>query len=138
MKDNPNEVLASLVLSLEATATEARKGERTDLLEIVTPAIAKCKRAMFPYGTMRSSHGEVDFKADTGEVIEIRHYQDDDALKGISRVDVIEWHLRYPGEDIAQSHDILDFGTWEEDGKYYGPAEGWREDRNKMRRGEEL
>lgn len=123
MQDNPMEALrrAEKVLSnLRSTRLVEEPGGDVD------EALAACQRALHPYGTMASSHGEVDFRADTGQVIEIRHDREgSDALFGITRVDVVEWQLAYPGEDIAQCHDILDFGMWW--GVDYSPAElEWR------------
>ena len=84
-------------------------------------------------GTMTSSHGEVDFDADTGAVIGVRDYDSDDSyLSDIARVDVGEWKREYPGEDIANHHDILDFGTWGRSGKYDGPCLSWRTERRQM------
>jgi hypothetical protein len=40
--------------------------------------------------------------------------------------------LRYPGEDIAVGHDILDFGYWMKNGKYEPPCADWRKDREWM------
>ena len=84
-------------------------------------------------GTMTSSHGEVDFDVNTGAVLGVRDYDSDDSyLSELARVDVEEWKREYPGEDIANRHDILDFGTWEKSGKYEGPCWDWRRDRGRM------
>ena len=60
------------------------------------------------------------------------------------KVDVDEWRLRYPGEDIEGEHDILDFGFWYyavADGnenaatnrtRYEPPCENWRLEREAM------
>lgn len=49
------------------------------------------------------------------------------------KVDIDEWRLRYPGEEVEGEHDILDFGFWYYDdrarkrnAKYEPPSESWR------------
>lgn len=82
-------------------------------------------------GTMTSSNGEVDFNADTGYVLEVRsaNAKYENYLFDIVRVDVDEWNREYPGEDIANYHDVLDFGTWDRFGIYEKPCLSWRRDR---------
>lgn len=79
-------------------------------------------------GVLISTHGEVTFDADTGDVLEVERYTSGDELD-IARVDVAEWKRTYPGEHIAASHDILDFGTWDRNGVYDGPSLEWRRER---------
>lgn len=87
--------------------------------------------------TLFSSCGQLEFDTDTGRVARCALSRDF-GPKPV-RVDVEEWHKRYPGEDIVAAgggHDILDFGLWFRDGHYDGPCEGWRTDREEMLREE--
>lgn len=87
------------------------------------------------YGQMFSSCGRVLFDTVTGEVVSCSLETGKRAYKGGHlpvRVDVDEWRRRYPGEDIAAGHDILDFGYWMKNGEYEPPCEDWRKDRERM------
>lgn len=56
-----------------------------------------------------------------------------DGYDNITRLDADEWRRFYPGENITLGHDILDFGSWDTDGRYVGPETDWREEYAKMR-----
>ena len=62
------------------------------------------------FGKLFSSNGTVVFRVSDGAVDRTLSEWDGDGLP--ARVDVKEWHSRYPGEDVAAGHDILDFGLW--------------------------
>ena len=83
-----------------------------------------------------SSAGTLAFDPETGGVRRQALTEDYEKIQ-ILCVDVAEWRHRYPGEKVANSHDILDFGYWyeDEDGniRYEPPAEGWRLDRERLR-----
>lgn len=57
-----------------------------------------------------------------------------DGYDDITRLDVDEWRSYYPGEDPAGPHDILDFGSWDEGGRYVPAEADWREEFRKSRR----
>ena len=81
--------------------------------------------------TATGNWGELICDATTGNVIEYRHGGDwekpGDGYDNITRLDPDEWRAFYPGEDIAAGHDILDFGSWDAEGRYVGPEMDWRE-----------
>jgi len=84
-----------------------------------------------------SSCGEIVFDTLTGEVIQKLTKYDDVNL--IVWVNIVEWKQRYPGEDVAAGHDILDFGLWYIDKEdlttgYDPPREDWRVFRTCCRR----
>ena len=84
------------------------------------------------YGQLFSSCGSALFDVETGEVVSCNLETGTGGYKKAHlpvRVDVAEWKARYPGEDVAAGHDILDFGYWMKNGKYEPPCEGWRRDR---------
>ena len=90
-----------------------------------------------------SSHGTVQFDAETGEVLSVEaggtgSTELTETFRPV-RVDVCEWRARYPGECVLGEHDILDFGYWyQEDGfyAYTDPCESWRLEREQMLREE--
>ena len=92
------------------------------------------------YGQLFSSCGSVLFDVATGEVVSCAlETFGDYAYKTEHlpvRIDTDEWLRRYPGEDIAAGHDILDFGYWMKSGKYEPPCEDWRKDREAMQKEE--
>lgn len=51
-----------------------------------------------------------------------------DGYDDITRLDVDEWRAFYPGEDVSGPHDVLDFGSWDEAGRYVPAEADWRED----------
>ncbi|MDY0362794.1 MAG: hypothetical protein RBR08_15200 [Desulforegulaceae bacterium] len=84
-------------------------------------------------GILNSSHGRIVFDTETGDIIEMVFFKKDDPknyLPCITKIDVAEWLRAYPGESLAEEHDILDFGTWDIDGNYEDPCHEWREERN--------
>ena len=89
-----------------------------------------------------SIHGKIEFDVDSGFVTATEL---DSAFTGRPyKIDVDEWRLRYPGEDMEGEHNILDFGYWyyrtakNEQGKrrkdvaYEPPCEDWRKEREEM------
>lgn len=82
-----------------------------------------------------SSHGKIEFDVDSGFVTATEL---DRAFTGRPyKIDVDEWRLRYPGEDMEGEHDILDFGFWlrakpGEEQRYEPPCEDWRKEREEM------
>lgn len=89
------------------------------------------------YFLLRSSHGIIRVSADVG-LVTAKHLSS--AWEGAypAKIDVEEWHKRYPNEDICQfgEHDILDFGYWMSDGAYEPPCENWRIGRAERRKQE--
>jgi hypothetical protein len=83
-----------------------------------------------------SSCGVVVFDPLTGRVMpELTSYDDENLIVWVN---VVEWRRRYPGEDVAAGHDILDFGLWYLNKKdlttgYDPPCESWRQDREALR-----
>ena len=92
--------------------------------------------------TLCSTYGKVEFDIDSGFVTAAE--LDREFTGRPYKIDVDEWRLRYPGEDMGGEHDILDFGYWyrrrpkAEDGRrhqvavYEPPCEDWRKEREEM------
>ena len=88
--------------------------------------------------TLQSTYGTVVFDIDTGLVQTLD--LDSEVTGRPFKIDVDEWRLRYPGEDMAGEHDVLDFGYWyykkkpgakrgRRNVEYEEPCENWRKDR---------
>ena len=88
------------------------------------------------------SYGKVEFDIESGFVKSVELDRDFGCKP--YKIDVDEWRLRYPGEDMEGEHDVLDFGYWchkrakGEDGRrhqvavYEPPCEDWRKEREEM------
>ena len=74
--------------------------------------------------------GELKCDVNTGNVVSYERGGDwekeGDGYDNITRLDVDEWRKTYPIGDLTAGHDILDFGSWDKDGRYEGPEEDWR------------
>jgi len=76
------------------------------------------------WGTLTccAKHGHVLEYDGEGDLL--MHYGD------IKRLDVSEWRRQYPGRVLAGlERDILDFGSWDRDGRYVEAEHDWRERR---------
>ncbi|VGO15111.1 hypothetical protein PDESU_03691 [Pontiella desulfatans] len=79
--------------------------------------------------TVCGTHGELTVRLADGNVI--GRSPEEAYLGAVVRVDVDEWQRAYPAEQLkpGSSHDILDFGSWDEHGLYEEPAYSWRKER---------
>ena len=90
----------------------------------------------YPFATAYSSHGELIFRADTGEVVANVRYNardpESDFLCFVDRVDVREWNTFYNERmKDGASVDILDVGYWSKKGNthdYEPPVADFRRD----------
>lgn len=79
----------------------------------------------YPFATAYSSHGELIFRADTGDAVANVRYNAADPeslfLCCIERVDVREWNEHYQEHmKDGASVDILDVGYWSKKGDKHG------------------
>lgn len=79
--------------------------------------------------TVCGTHGELTVRLDDGNVV--GRSPEEAYLGEVVRLDIEEWHRAYPAEELkpGSSHDILDFGGWDEHGLYEEPAHSWRIER---------
>lgn len=79
--------------------------------------------------TVCGTHGELTVRLDDGVVI--GRSPEEAYLGAVVRLDIEEWRRAYPAEELkpGSSHDILDFGGWDEHGLYEEPAHSWRIER---------
>lgn len=80
---------------------------------------------MTKYGTLFSSNGEIVFRVSDGKIVKSKSDWTEEHMP--TRVDVREWRRRYPGEDVAAGHDILDFGLWFDE-TYFPPEAEFRKE----------
>jgi len=109
------------LLEDEEVITTKKKGVKT--MEQAKAAENECTF------TVCGTHGELTVLLADGKVI--GRSPEEAYLGEVVRVDVDEWHRAYPAEKLksGSSHDILDFGSWDEHGLYDEPAHSWRIER---------
>lgn len=80
--------------------------------------------------TANGCWGELHCDPVTGNVVRYERGGDwekeGDGYDDITRLDVDEWRAYWPGGDLFAGHDILDFGSWDKNGRYVGPEIDWR------------
>ena len=75
--------------------------------------------------TLTGSEGEVHFNNDGTRLVD----EDNTDYSETMALDLDEWRKAYPGETPTdQTHDILDFGWYDNNHKHYEPDYQWRKD----------
>lgn len=80
---------------------------------------------------VRSSHGEITINNATGNVIDFSNEEIHKEYGSLVRFDIPEY-CTYWNESPADSYDILDLGSWNQNGSYEPADEDFRSDYKNM------